>query len=685
MFFASLQRTVLRTARAAIAALGGLLFLSFFIAAALAAPSAVAKPEPQAQQNADESALVTMNMRDADIRAVIQWIAEQTHRQIVIDPRVQGRVTAFADRPMTVAQAYQVFLSLLEVQGYSSSDIDGILRIYPSALAKVSPRAVVDNFDKLESSGQVMYVVSLQNVSNRAMMQLIKPLVSPTGYIAPLESSDSLLIADDSDNVKRLVELIHRLDRTGSLDIEVIKLQHASAKDVAQLLAGLDKSSKGSSNTTSGDRESPLSIAADERSNSVLLAGDPSGRQRAEQLIRQLDQPLRAANASRVVFLHYLSAEELLPILKSTTGNAQKESKEEALKEAAISIEASKSNNAIVMTGPPDLLDNMQSIISKLDVQRAQVLVEALIVEVSGDAENDLGVLWSTANVADLKGSGGVAAVGALGNLPLAGTTTALDASGNAIQAPAPGNGLTLGYYTGGTLQSAIRALSSNTKAKVLSTPSVMTLDNQQAQIMVGSNIPIITGQSTSEASSTQTPFTTYQREDIGITLKITPQINSDKSVQLDIVQEVQTVANTANTALSSASDIVTNKRSIRTKVVIKNDRTLVLGGLISNELGSVDNKVPILGDMPLIGRLFRSTSTTTTKENLMVFIHPVVIDSDAMANKVSRENYNEMRVRQMKYENGKLEPTEPAPSPEFEKILPQRGANHSSTIPAPE
>lgn len=679
MFFACVYYRNLRIACDSVAVIGSLLFLLFFTTAAHCAPSVGAITGTSAR-NANESALVALNMRDADIRAVIQWIAEQTHKQIVIDPRVQGRVTAFADRPMTVAQAYQVFLSLLEVQGYSTSDIDGILRIYPSALAKVSPRAVVDGFDTLESSGQIMYVVTLQNVSNSAMAQLIKPLVSPTGYIAPLESSDSLLIADNSDNVKRLVELIHRLDRTGSLDVDVVKLQHANAKNVAQVVSGLVKPSNGNAATTPGGSESPLSIAADERSNSVLLAGEPGSRQRAQQLIRQLDQPLSSSNASRVVFLHYLSAEELLPILKSTTSSEQKEAKEEALKEAAISIEASKSNNAIVMTGPPDILDNMQSIISKLDVQRSQVLVEALIVEVSSDVANDLGVLWSTTNVADLKGSGGVAAVDALGNLPLVGTTTALDASGNPITVPAPGNGLTLGYYTGGNLQAAIRALSSNSKANVLSTPSVITLDNQQAQIMVGSNIPLITGQSTGSASSTNNPFTTIQRQDIGITLKITPQINSDKSVMLDILQEVQTVANTANTALAGAADLVTNKRSVSTKVVVNNDRTLVLGGLISDERDNAESKVPILGDMPLIGRLFRSTSNTTKKQNLMVFIHPVVIDSEAMANKLSRENYDDMRVQQMKYENGKLEPTASAPLPEYERILPQRGTGDAAT-----
>jgi general secretion pathway protein D len=609
--------------------------------------------------------LVTFNMRDADIRAVIQWMAEQTHRQIVIDPRVQGRVTAFADRPMTVAQAYQVFLALLEVHGFSSSDIDGVIRIYPSALAKISPRALIDDFDSLEASaGQIVHVVDVKNVPAANVAQLIQPLISPTGYVAALNAGNSLVIADSSDNVKRLVELVRRLDRSGSLEIDVVKLQHANAKDVAQVLSGLNKNSTSNSSEAVANN-SGLSIAADERSNSVLLAGDPSSRQRAQQLILQLDQPLSAANKSRVVFLNYLTAEELLPILKSMTNSAQKDAKDQTIAAANVSIEASKSNNAMVLSGPLDLLDNIQDIIKRLDVQRAQVLVEALIVEVSSDITNDLGVVWATGNVADLEGSDGIAAVNTLGNLD----AVTRDGQGNIV---GPGRGLTLGYYTGGDLQAAIRALNANSKANVLSTPSVLTLDNQQAQIMVGSNIPIITGQSTGSASTTENPFTTIERQDIGVTLKITPQINANKSVTLDITQEVQSVAETANTALANASDIVTNKRSITTKVQVNDDATLVLGGLISDQLQNVENKVPVLGDMPLIGGLFRSTSNKMVKQNLMVFIHPIVVDSDAMANKVSHQNYEDMRVRQMKYENGKLEQSV-EPLPEFEQIAPKR------------
>jgi len=605
-----------------------------------------------------DAELVTLNMRDADIRAVIQWIAEQTHQQIVIDPRVQGRVTALADHPITVAQAYQVFLALLEVHGYSTSNTDGVVRIYPAALSKMSPKNVVEDFESFNGSGQIMHVAEIKNVAAASLVELIKPLVSPNGYIAPLPESNSLVIADDSNNVKRLLELIQRMDRSGSLEIDVVKLQHASARDVAKVLESLTKPS-------GKEGASPLSIAADERSNSVLLAGDPVSRQRAKQLILQLDQTLDATSTSRVVFLHYLNATEALPILKNITNSTQKESKDETVKSATLSIEASKSNNAIVMSGPPDLLDSVSDVIAKLDVQRAQVLVEAVIVELDQDLADQLGVQWST----DFKTNGAQAGTNfGLQPTPATGTTV--------TPLSLLGDGLTLGYYQGGSLRALLTALSSTTSANILSTPSVMTLDNQQAQIVVGSNIPLITGQATSAGSTTDNPFTTYERKDIGVTLKITPLVNSGDSVTLDIVQEVQSLADSAG-----FKDQVTNKRSITTKVLVKDGRTVVLGGLISNQNQKTESKVPILGDLPLVGKLFSSTTNSVKKQNLMVFIHPVIIDSATLAHDVTQSKYEDMRAQQFKYQDGKLEETgKTAVLPEFESITPQQKVPPAST-----
>jgi general secretion pathway protein D len=606
------------------------------------------------------SELVTLNMRDADIHAVIQWIAEQTHKQIVIDPRVQGRVSVLADHPMTIEQAYRVFLALLEVHGFSTSDTDGVLRIYPAALAKISPKSVVDDFDGMAARGQIMHVMAVEHVSAGGLAELIKPLVGATGYVAALPETNNLVLADDGDNVKRLVELVQRMDRSGSLDIDVIKLQHASARDAAQVLGSLVKPSGTSGNGGGNGTEAPLSVAADERSNSVLLAGDPTSRQRARQLLQQLDQPITTASNTRVVYLHYLSAEEILPVLKSMITSQQKEAKDETTKQAAVNIEASKSNNALVLSGPPALLDNMQEVIGKLDIRRSQVLVEAVIVELNQELANKLGVQWNT----DFQ-SNGVQAATNFGLAPTATSTT------NPLSLLS--SGLTLGYYRNGSLRALLNALATTNDANVLSTPSVMTLDNQEAQIIVGSNIPVVTGEATGTTSSTDQPFTTFERKDIGVTLKITPQINSGDAVTLEIMQEVQTVADTANSSLANAKDIVTNKRSITTKVLVNDDTTIVLGGLISNQDQQMVSKVPILGDMPLIGRLFRSTSNKVTKQNLMVFIHPTIVDSGAVADGITRQSYDAMRVQQMKYHGGKFDEVPTKRLPEYEEFQPKR------------
>jgi len=606
---------------------------------------------------ANGSEQVTLNMRDADIRAFIQWIAEQTHRQIVIDPRVQGRVSVLAEQPMSIDQAYKVFLALLDVHGFSASDTEGILRIYPSALAKSSPREIVDDFNELSARGQVAYITSLKNIAPAALLDLLKPLISLSGYVSPLPDSNSLLIADDSDNVKRLVELVHRMDRAGSLDITVVKLRHAGAREAAQVLGSLVKPS-------GGNTQASLSVAADERSNSVLIAGDDAGRQRAVQLLRQLDQPITTVSNTRVVYLHYLSAEEAVPALKSVTTSEQKEAKDEPTKQAAVTIEPSKSTNALVLSGPPDLLDKMEDVIAKLDIRRAQVLVEAVIVEMNQTLANQLGVQWNT----DFQSNGVQAAT----NFNLAPTTSS--GTLNSLS-----SGLTLGYYRNGSLRALLNAFASSSEVNVLSTPSLMTLDNQEAQIVVGSNIPIITGEATGTTSSTSEPFTTIERKDIGVTLKITPQVNANNAVTLEIAQDVESVVDNPQGSLADARDIITNKRSITTKVLVQDDTTVVLGGLISDQNQQTVSKVPILGDMPLVGRLFRSTNNTVTKQNLMVFIHPVVVDNGGVADDLTRDSYEKMRVQQRRYEAGKtdlsnkLDAPPRTALPEYEAFLPKQ------------
>lgn len=569
---------------------------------------------------------LSINMRDADIGAVIQWIAEQTHKNIVVDPRVKGKVTVLANQSMTADQAYEVFLAMLDVHGYAATEAGGILRIFPANLAKTSPKPLIDSFDALKGGKQVIYVFKANKVSASKLVELLKPLLPNSGYLAAYPENNSLIIADDADNVKRLVSMIRKIDDSGDMAIESVSLNHADANNVAGLVESL-----------LGEEEGGLfSIASDERSNSLLMSGSPATRNKVKQLISQLDSPIGENGNTRVIYLHYLDADEIVPILRGMSKAIQEDNKN-ADSAASISIESSESANALVMTAPPYLLDLMAEVIAQVDIRRAQVLVEAIIVEVSKDFSQTLGVEWNTS----FNNSDGLEAAT---NFGLRGST---EASATSLL----GSGLSLGFYRNGSLRALARAIANENDTNILSTPSILTLDNQQAEILVGSNVPFITGQSTSASSSTSNPFTTIERQDIGLTLKITPQINEGDAITLDILQEVETIAESTTVA----NDIVTNKRSIKTKVLVEDETILVLGGLVSDDVQQLVNKVPILGDIPLLGGLFSTTTDQVIKRNLMVFIHPVIVDSEKVAGNITQTKYHLMRELQEKYKTGKF------------------------------
>ena len=589
----------------------------------LTALSVILPLQAQQAQQAEQE-LLTINMRDADIGAVIQWIAEQTNKKIVVDPRVKGKVTVLANQAMNAEQAYQVFLTTLDVYGYAASESGGILRIYPAALNKNAPRDLIANFDQLGGGEQIIYIFQARQVSAIKLVELLKPLLPATGHIAAYPESNSLIIADESANVKRLVTMVKHIDQTGDFDIEVIKLNHADARNVVGLVLSLTQSAASPS----------FSITSDERSNSLLMTGDPATRNRVSQLIKQLDKPITDSGNTRVVYLHYLDAAELLPILRGMA-TAMAEDNKNAEANSSISIEASESSNALIMTAPPYILEMMADVIAQVDIRRAQVLVEAIIVEVSKDFSQTLGVEWNTS----LNRDDGVEAI----------TNFGLKSADEDGVLSLIGSGLNLGFYRNGSLRALVQAVANENDANILSTPSIMTLDNQEAEILVGSNVPLITGQSTGSSSSTNDPFTTIEREDIGLSLKITPQINSGDAITLDVLQEIETISETS----ANTNDIVTNKRSIKTKVIVEDDNILVLGGLISDDVQQIVSKVPILGDMPLLGALFRTTTDKVIKKNLMVFIHPVILDSDEVAIELSQKNYNLMQDLQKKYNSG--------------------------------
>ena len=576
------------------------------------------------QQVDDEQEQITLNMRGADITAVIQWIADLTNKQIILDPRVRGKITVLANKPMTVDQAYQVFLSALNVYGYAAIDHEGILRIIPASHAKTSPTSVLDDFDKLGGGEQAVYVFRPEQLPANELVKVLKPLISNRGYINSLKQGNQIVIADAGSNIKRIAALIERIDSRGQLDLKVIKLQYASAKTVADVVISL----------LSADNKQDFTIASDERSNSILMSGDSATQHRVGKLISQLDQPISKSSNTKVIYLHYVDAKELLPILNDM---AKPEPGEEPFTRS-ISVNASESANALIISAPAPVLTAMEEVIDQIDIRRAQVLVEAVIVEVSENFSQTLGVEWNTS----LSASQGLEAITNFG------LKTVDPDSGDATLL---GRGLSLGFYNNGSLRAIIRALANEDDVNILSTPSLLTLDNQEAEILVGSNVPFITGQSTGDASNTDNPFTTIERHDIGLTLKITPKINEGDAVTLDIVQEMETI----NQTLDVGQDIITNKRSIKTKVLVEDESILVLGGLISDERSELVSKVPVLGDLPLIGGLFKTTKTEINKKNLMVFIHPVILDSDEVNNNISEQKYQLMKNLREKYHSGKF------------------------------
>jgi len=496
----------------------------------------------------------------------------------------------------------------------------------------------------------VTRVIPIKNVPAAQMVPILRPLVPQQGHLAAYPNSNVLVVSDRAANIDRLTSIINRIDRPDSQEIEVVPLQHASASEVVRIINSMR------SQDAQGQVPGGTTLAADERSNSILLSGDNAARLRIRGLIAHLDTPLQGGGNSQVVFLKYAKASELAPILLGVSqfeaegqqGGSNGAAAASGVNSQEVDIQADETNNALIITAAPAKFDSLRRIISQLDVRRAQVLVEAVIAEVSTNLAKDLGVEF--AYVPTDRSSGTTPAFGTL--LPNSGIdlTGVLGASANPIGAVTSGAFVGAAKLSGKDRFAALlRALEGDTATNILSTPQLMTLDNEEAEIVVAQNVPFITGQFTNTGSGTDSavnPFQTIEREDVGITLRITPQINEGDSVKLDIETESSSLS-----ASAVASDIITNKRSISTSVLARDQQTIVLGGLIEDEFTDSVQKVPLLGDIPLLGHLFKSTSTTNDKQNLMVFIHPVIIRDAATGSYATNSKYSFLRAKQVESE----------------------------------
>ena len=554
---------------------------------------------------------ITLNLKNADINALIDTVSDKTGKNFIVDPRVKGKVTVISSQPMDGEELYQVFLSILQVHGFTAVPSGNVIKIIPDASAKQTEIPTVNFRSPGIGDEMVTRVISLENVSASQLVPILRPLIPQNGHLAAYARTNVLIITDRAANINRLVKIIKRIDLEGDNEIEVIRLEHASASEIVKIITSLEQ--KDAKGTPTAGR--PI-LVADERTNSILMTGDRSSRIRLRIIISHLDTPLESGGNTTVIYLHYAKAKDLVPILTGVSANITqvKRPKGKTVRIAAagnkVSIEADEQTNALVITAPPDIMRSLQAVIKKLDIRRAQVLVEAIIAEVTSSKGAELGIQWASS-----PGTNGANTT--VGGTSFPGTVGAI----NAFDITSLSPGLSIGQFTNGTIRGLLRALASDTKTNVLSTPNLVTLDNEEAEIVVGENVPFITGQFTNSNSSPDNPFQTIERHDVGIVLKVKPQINEGNAVKLDIEQEVSSVQSD-----TSGASLTTNTRTIKTSVLVDDKQIIVLGGLIKDDLQETEQKVPLLGDIPLLGMLFRNTKTDFVKTNLMVFLRPEIL-----------------------------------------------------------
>ena len=594
---------------------------------------------------------VTLSLKEADIRTLIETVSEATGMNFVVDPRVKAKVTVVSSRPMNEAELYQVFLSILQVHGYSAVPVGEIVKIVPDVTAKQGPVSVTGSDRPGVGDQLVTRVLTVEHVPAAQMVPILRPLVPQQGHLAAYAASNVLVISDRAANIKRIEKIIRRIDRPDTQEIEVIPLEHASASEVVRIINAL-----GQQNVKGAQAPGKPILAADERTNSVLLGGDKSARLRIRGLIVHLDTPMAEGGNTQVIFLKYAQAEDIVPILQGVTQQQQQQRKgaQAAPKAGRVSssssrredvdIQADERNNAVIITGPPSRINALRSIIRQLDIRRAQVLVESIIAAVDIDLSRELGVEFAYLPNDASSGPVALSNVGAgTGLLDLL-----LDPTGAAVN-------LTSGLFLGAADLSGsqrfaflLRALDADAATNILSTPTLVTMDNEEAEIVVAEEVPILTGSFTRTGTDSTDPFQTIEREDVGITLTITPQINEGDTIKMEISQEANQLGTAVEQAAAGVTDVIVNKRQIKTTVMVENDQILVLGGLINDEYRDTVSKVPLLGDIPILGRLFRFDATRSEKENLMIFIHPVILRDEATATAYTGEKYSYLRARQL-------------------------------------
>lgn len=655
-------------------ALSAGLLLPLAFASAQAAPARAAGHSPALKSGTP----VTLNFVNADIDAVTRAMGAMLDRQFIVDPRVKGSITVYSETPLTVREAYLNYLAALRGLGYTVVENAGLLKVVPEADAKLQAGTVSVGEVRQRGDQIVTQIFRLNHENPNNLVAVLRPLISPNNTINANPGSNTLVITDYADNLARLGKIIAALDQPASSDIEVVPLQHAVASDMAALVQRLADSSSAVPGAAGGGGAG-VAVIADPRSNSLIVRASSQARQaQVRAIIDKLDRPSEGGGPSGTIWVVHLKnadATKLATVLRaafsgnggaagssassatspSTNANAAQSSGNTAATapiQASTGpstggfIQADPSTNSLVITAPEPLYRQVRSMIEQLDSRRAQVYIESMIVEVSGDDAADFGFQWQGLIGKDGDKTGVVA-----GTNFGAGTGNIIDiTTGAATGAVTLGEGLNIGLIRNfsGTyaLAALARMLQTRSNVNIVSTPNLITLDNEEAKIVVGSNVPFITGQFTNTGTGSANPFQTIERKDVGLTLRIKPQIGEGGTVRMTIYQESSSVQDKAAVGTSNAGPS-TNKRSIESNVVVDDGAILVLGGLIEDRFSESNAKVPLLGDLPLIGGLFRSSSRTKNRTNLMVFLRPVVMRDAASADKLSLDRYDLIRAQQ--------------------------------------
>jgi general secretion pathway protein D len=614
---------------------------------------------------------ITLNLKDADIRALISTVSKFTGKNFIIDPRVKAKITVISSETLTPEEVYEVFLSILQVHGYAAVPTGSVIKIVPEVNAKQGPLPMAASRAGEGGDELITKVISLDHVPAAQLVPILRPLVPQQGHLAAYNPTNTLIITDHAGNIQRLMRIIAGVDKAESDELEVIPLKHASAPELVRIVNSLYPQS-------AKDQANQINLAADERTNSILMSGERAIRLKIRTTIIQLDTPLDDGGGNtHVVYLRYAKAENMVEILtglqeqtarktttvargKTATAATRQVSGASFISDTAI-IQADEETNALIITADPNTLLTLKAVIRQLDIRRAQVHIEAIIAEISTNKDKEIGVgaVIDGTNSSESTYPIGISNLVGLGDI-IAAAAGSEDAALNVLSTL--GSGLTLGV--GAETSSGVRygmilkALQTDSAANILSTPSIVTLDNEEAEIIVAQNLPFITGQFTGAGTvNPQNPFQTIERQDVGLTLRVTPQINEGNTIKLDIEQEVSDVV-----TITENSGPVTRKRSIKTSVLVDDGGILVLGGLIEEIVDDTQSKVPLLGDIPILGYLFTSRASTKRKQNLMVFLKPTILRDFTDSAYVTNEKYNYLRAEQIRDEEDDFGLIEGAP-----------------------